>query len=427
MIGRLPIVLLALAAAAQDPQSQDARMRARAARELARQSSAVIPKLEPLLADSVFEVRLEAVKALVAIGTQHSLAPLARATRDNDPEIQFRATDGLVNFYLPGYVQTGLTASLRRVGSGIKAQFTDTNDQVIPAHIEVRPEIIVALGQLARGGVSFDVRAGAARALGILRGKAAIPDLLAALRTKDDQVMLESLVALQKIAEPSAGPEVAFLLRDLNERIQVAAIETTGLLRNREAGPRLREVLQRAESVKVRRAALTALAMMAEEPTRPLFRTYLQDKDDGLRAAAAEGFARLKNPADRPALEKAFGEERKMNPRLSLAFALVSGGRTEPGEFSPLQYLVNTLNSRLYRGVAQAFLIELARETTVRRSLYPMLRIGAKEEKIGLAQILASSGDQEALAYVEPLMRDADAEVGQAAIRAMQAIRARTP
>ena len=51
------------------------------------------------------DVRLEAVKAIVDIGTQRSLDPLIKACGDNDPEIQIRATDGLVNFYVPGLHQ----------------------------------------------------------------------------------------------------------------------------------------------------------------------------------------------------------------------------------------------------------------------------------------------------------------------------------
>ena len=65
--------------------------------------------------------------------------------------------------------------------------------------------------------------------MGILRGRAAVPDLIEALHSKDDKLMYESLIALQKIRDPSAGPRVAFLLHDLEEKVQLAAIETTGL------------------------------------------------------------------------------------------------------------------------------------------------------------------------------------------------------
>jgi HEAT repeat protein len=91
-------------------------------RELAKGGSNAIPQLQPLLKSPDLDIRIEAVKSIVDIGTQRSLDPLIEATGDSDAEIQIRATDGLVNFYLPGYVKTGLGASLQRVGRGIKAK-----------------------------------------------------------------------------------------------------------------------------------------------------------------------------------------------------------------------------------------------------------------------------------------------------------------
>ena len=76
--------------------------------------------------------------------------------------------------------------------------------------MEVRPDVIAALGKLARGGASLEARANAARAVGVLRGHAAVPDLVEALRSKDDKLMYESLVAMQKIGDPAAAPAHQF-------------------------------------------------------------------------------------------------------------------------------------------------------------------------------------------------------------------------
>src|SRR6266404_4970008 len=219
-------------------------------RELAKGGSSVIPQLQALLKSPDLDIRVEAVKAIVEIGTQRSLDPLIEATRDSDAEIQIRAADGLVNFYLPGYVRTGLSAKLQRVGKGIKGKFTDTNDQVIEPYVQVRPEVITALGKLARGGISMESRANAARAVGILRGQAAIPDLLEAMKSKDDAVLYESLIAIQKIRDRSAAAGIRYLLRDLDERVQVAAIDTTGILQYQEALPDLVDALNRARTPK---------------------------------------------------------------------------------------------------------------------------------------------------------------------------------
>jgi HEAT repeat protein len=405
----------------------DARQRARAARELAKQGADGIPKLLPYIADVDLSVRLETVKALDDIGGPKTLDALVQMTRDNDPEIQIRATDGLVNIYLPGSIKSGISGTLQRAGNAVKAKFTDTNDLIIDAFVEVRPEVIAALGRLASGGASLESRANACRALGILRGRAAEPQLAEALHSKDNQTIYEALIALQKIRDPEAGPRVAFLLRDLEERIQVTAIETTGLLLNKEAAPELRQALNRARAPRVKRAAVSALAMLGDPADHGLFLQNLADKDDALRASGAEGLGRLKDKSDQPMLDKAFNGEHGMSPRLSVAFALVSLGNLDTGQFSPLRYLINTLNVKSYRGVALPYLTELARDLSVRQAIYPLLPSATKDEKIQLGVVLSRSGERDSLPYLEALQMDVDTDVAQESIRSLRTLRARLP
>jgi len=412
---------------AQSPaESQpDPRQRARTVRDLASQGDSAIPQIARYVQDPDLSVRLEAVKALDNLGGPKTVDALVIAARDNDPEIQIRAADGLVNVYLPGYLKTGLSGTLKRAGNSIRAKFTDTNDRIIDPYVEIPLPVIEVLGRQARGGASLESRANAARALGILRGRAAIPDLLEALNSKDDRLMYESLIALQKIRDPSAGPGLVFLLHDLNDQVQVAALEATGILRNQAAAPDVRDVVDHARNAKIRRAALSALAMISDPADHGVFLRYLTDKDDGLRAAAAEGLARLKNSADLPNVEKAFEAERNNNARLSLAFAVVSLGNRQMSEFSPLQYLVNTLNSKAYRNVALPFLIELARDPAVRQALYPILTRATRDEKTGMSIILSRSGDRDSEPYLQTLAKDPDSEVMQEGTRGLRTLQNR--
>ena len=412
-------VLAVFAAAGQDT------LRPKDVRNMAKQGSSALPQLQGLLSNADVDIRVEAVKAITEIGTPGSLAPLVQATSDKDPEVQIRATDGLVNFYLPGYVQHGLSASIKRLGTGVKGKFTDTNDQMIDPFVIPRPDVIQALGSLVRGSGSLEVRANAARALGILRAKAAVPDLLAALRTKDTDVIYESLIALQKIRDESAAQGVAYLLHDLDEKVQIAAIETVGLLLNKSAVPQLLDVLEHSRNIKVKRAALTSLAMLPDEQSRVVFGKYLHDKDDGLRAAAAEGFGRLRNASDLPIIDAAFKDEGKMAPRLALAFAEVLLGKTEISEFSPYQLLINTVNSVGYRGVAYAYLVELSRNPALRPPLYRATEMGTKDEKIYLARVLAASGGKDAVPCLEKLSHDGDDQVAEEGLRALRTVKAR--
>jgi HEAT repeat protein len=407
--------------------SADPKQRLKTVRELAKQGQDSIPRVAPYVSDADVNVRIEAVKTLMELGGPRTVDPLLIAVRDSDPEVQIRATDGLVNVYLPGYSKVGMSGTIQRAGNAIRAKFGDTNDQIIDAYVQVRPDVIAALGKLARTGASIEARANAARAIGVLRGRDAIPDLADALHSKEDAVMYEALVAIQKIRDPAAASRIAFLLRDLDDKIQVATLETTGILRNREAAPDVRDALEHARNIKVRRAALTTLAMLSDPADRAVFVRDLNDKDDAIRTAAAEGLGRLKNPADRALLAKAFAEEHKLGNRLADAFALVSLGDRNTSEFGPLRYLVNTLNIRMYRGVAVAYLTEVARDLPVRQAIYPLLPRATKDEKIQLSIVFSRAGDSDSLPYLETLSLDPDTEVAQEGVRSLRTLRARLP
>jgi len=116
-----------------------------------------------------------------------------------------------------------------------------------------------------------------------------------------------------------------------------------------------------------------------------------------------------------------------MSPRLSQAFALVMLGQSEAGELSPSGISSNSLNSVAWRGVSRAFLIELARDPAIRRTLQNATPSAAKAEKIELADILARSGDKDTLACLEALSRDPDTEVAQAGLNASRTLKARLP
>jgi HEAT repeat protein len=165
--------------------------------------------------------------------------------------------------------------------------------------------------------------------------------------------------------------------------------------------------------------------MLPIESSRALYSKYLLDKDEKMRAAAAEGYARLRDPKDLPMLEKAWQDEGKTPARLALAFAQVTLGKLEISDFSPLQYLINTLNSASYRDVAFAYLVEAAREDQVRKALYPTLENGTRDEKISLARVLGRSGDQESIPHLQKLSNDTDSEIAQEGLRAIRNLQAK--
>lgn len=403
----------------------ETKQKIRGLRDYAKEGSPAIPKISPYLQDGDPEVRREAVRALVDVGTQRSLEPLTAACRDNDPEVQIRAADGLVNFYLPGYVQRGVSASLKRAGNAVVGRWTDSaNEDIVEPDTPLRPEIVDALSTLVQSGSSMDSRANAARALGILRASKALPALLDSLKSKDSRLMFESLIAIQKIRDRSAGDRVGFLIRDLDERVQLAAIETAGVLTAKEAVPHLMRVLEDPRNKKVRRAAVTALARIGDPGSRQSLLSLVEDKDDEVRASALEGLGRIGNPQDRATLDKVWGGEQKSTVRLATAFALVRAGNLDASGFAPLGFLVNSLNQRAWRGVAQPYLAELARAEEPRKAVIRALGAASTpDEKMGLAQALASSGGADAIPALDRLSKDSDPAVAREALRALRILR----
>jgi HEAT repeat protein len=394
-------------------------------RAAAKLGQSAIPTVAQYLNSASIETRVETVKQLTLLGGKDSIDPLILASRDGDPEVQIRAADGLVNYYLPGYVKTGLGSSIVRAGASVKAKFSDSNDQIVDPFVIVRPDVIAALGQLAQKGDGLDSRANACRAIGVLRGRDALPALIDALRTKDNNVMYESLAAIEKIRDPSAGPQIVYLLRDLNDRVQSTAIETVGVLRTKEALPALRSIVSSPRNAKAGRSAMAALAMMPDPIDHALLVSQLASKDEKMRTAADEGLGRLDDPADLPIIEKSWHDEDKMLPRLAAAFAIVMEGKLDLSDEGPFRYLINTLNQASYKEVAAAYLIEAARQSRVLAALYGPLEQGTRDEKIQLSRVLSASGDQGSIPYLDKASRDADKDVAQEGLRSLRSLRAR--
>ncbi len=107
--------------------------------------------------------------------------------------------------------------------------------------------------------------------MGILRSREAVAELLKAVHAKETDVIYESLVALQKIRDESAGPGIAFRLHDLDQKVQVAAIQTTGVLLNKAAVPDLIDVFNHSKDIRVKREALTAIAMLPLPESKTLY------------------------------------------------------------------------------------------------------------------------------------------------------------
>lgn len=397
------------------------RERERAAKAFGEQGNpAYVPVLATLVQDADERVRTTVVRSLVRLGSPASLPPLALAIRDGIPEIRYLAVDGIINFYLPGYVETGFGGFFRSVTSRVENLFTDVDTVVADPDIRVDETVVRTLRQTVTGAPDMNTRVRAARALGILRVREALPDLVEAAFSNNVDLVMEALRAFQKIRDTSVGPRITFLLMYPQLEVQRAAAMTLGLLRTEGAIGDLRVALEASDDPEVRSAMLDALAFMPQEATAPIFLQHLSDRERRMRGPAALGLGRLKNPQYLSQLEQAWQQERDDGVKLALAFALVFHGRLEV-----LNELVERLPSRTRGGEARPYLIELARERPVRDALYAHLYSRDAEIRKGLCMVFGASGDSASIAQLENLLRDRDSEVALEASRAIRILRSR--
>lgn len=380
--------------------------------------------VDPKLYDPSDAVRLAAVEAIIQAGGSRAPEQLRVSCKDGSGDIQRLAVAGIVNFYLPGYVKSGVKAKFSKIGDKIVRNNTEW---LLDPWIRVREEDGDAILGVLRAPKSPAAQLEAAQALGILRYKKALPDLYPLLKSKDDPLMLAALRAVETAGDKAAAQEALFLVRDLKEPIHLRVMAIQGIFRNEDALPDLAEMFTRGRNAKSRAGAMEAIAMIASPDSKGLFEQNLNHKEPAVRAAAAEGLGRLATVDKKADLEKLFEEEGSMRPRLGQAFALVRFGDRSETDASPLTYLFNTLNSVAWKGVASAYLEELARDENVRLALRGKIIEATSAEKQGLAGILGKVGTELDKATLDALANDKDPKVAQEGLKAAKALHARLP
>ena len=421
------MIFVAVAASAQVPSEAELydpkpRVRARAVRSVgeSEQGFRHVDRIAPFLEDGSEAVRTEVVVALIKIRTVDALQLLVRAATNSSSRVQSLAVDGLVDFYSPGYVKVGTLASISTYGSTLRARFSNPSPLTVSSYVNVNPDVVRAIGLVVREGASDVARANAARAIGVLLARDALDDLLVGVRSRNSMLILESVLAIKKLQEMSAGPEIVFLLDDPDPAIREAVIQTLGQLRTPEAVPGLVGVVTGNERIRLRVQALIALAKIPDNGQRELFLRYMVDDDKGIRAAAAEGVGRVADPRDERLIEHHFQLERSASVKLSLAFAGVY-----LGNYVRLNELVEGLNSRVHRLEARPFLVEVSRNEEVLTRLYVPLSTGTVPQRRHLAFVLSQSGNEASVPHLENLANDANGAVANAAIEALKVLRSR--
>ncbi|HEV2497973.1 MAG TPA: HEAT repeat domain-containing protein [Terriglobia bacterium] len=401
-------------------KSQDANIRARAVRDIGNSGdTSSVQALTAALNDPSPKVRKEIIVALAKLHTNESLDGLVSATRDSDPDVRTMAVEAVVGWYTGNVPSTGFRGAVKKSYNGALNWFQTDTTHIRPG-MTVDPKTVAALEAVMEDTRSIEASRDAARGLGILLARPAVPALVKASHSPDAGLAVNALDALSKIKDISAGPEVTDLLDSPSKDVRRAACITIGVLRTKSAAPKLQEIYQTDTDGDTRKAALDGLAFIGDPASYPVFIKALWSQDKDERAYAAEGLARIRDPKAGANLEKRMKIEKDAGVKLALLFAQVSIGETEH-----LRDLVDALTSRTRGDVARSYLIELTRQKSLLNAVYSYLNDSNATIRRQLCVVLMYSGDASSLPHLSPLTHDRNSDVAAAALGATQAIRSR--
>jgi HEAT repeat protein len=344
-------------------------------------------------------------------------------SNDSEKDIRDKSVQGIVNLYLPR--EGGLGATVNKVANFLNPWSDEWADVVVEPGVTVDPTAVSALQQRLQDS-DEGIRIKAARALGILRGKAAIPVMLDGLnQDRSNTVRFELVRALRKTGDPSIAKDLMNFVGYSDSKIRAEAVYTEGRLRYHEAVPELARLYENesAQNSKTadknyRERLLDALAFIGDPASKDLFAKEQMNPDDLLRLHAVEGLARIGDPSMVTDISRNRLHEKDPKIQTAQAYALYRMGRKEY-----LDALVSALSSRKTRDEAKQYLVEFRTEQLP--ELYAHVNnndVGVRE---GLAEVFGLIGDSGAIQPLQELSKDRRGQISGLANQAIRRINAR--
>ncbi len=267
---------------------RDQRVSLAAAESLARMKDPRATRLlVTALSDADWRVRTRAAKTLARASAEGAVGdiavPLVAALKDKDPVVRFYASTALVAMGpeaiapLVDLLRTDREADRER---GIRI-LTKIGAPAV--------EQLIALLQDRRSPA--DVRAAAARTLGIIGDARAITPLSGALREENAFLKQQAAIALGVIGEPAIDQLMSMASSSLPATREIA-IEALGTIHSERALNRVIEALT-DQNPGVRSSAVKALGASSSERAVPHLMALMRNETGTLRSQAAASLARL--------------------------------------------------------------------------------------------------------------------------------------
>jgi HEAT repeat protein len=372
------------------------------------------PDLVATATDPDASVRRAVVVALQQVGDARAIPGFVTMSADAERDIREKAIEGMTSAYLPQ--ESGLGVTINKVATFFNPWSDEWAHVVIEPDLAPSPAVIGAL-EARLSDPEPSLRAKAARSLGILRGRRAIPLLVTAVaEERSNEVRFEAARALGKIGDPSVGPDLLKLVNYTDAKVRNEVIYTLGRLRYAPAVPDLTRLYVRESAVAPRRMDRT---FIGDPASKDLFRRETRANDPTLVLHAYEGLARIADPATLNEISEARIKEKEPRILTAQAWALYRLGRKEF-----LTGVVDALATRAANSEARQYLLELSSDQLP--DLFPYARHTDTNVREALAEILGLIGDQRAVPTLRELSRDQKGQVAALAAQALHRVEARS-
>ncbi|MBZ0156353.1 MAG: HEAT repeat domain-containing protein [Alphaproteobacteria bacterium] len=402
----------------QNLESDDPPARRRAAETLGEGDERAIYPLVKALNDENAGVQDAAMRALISIGgevTAYMVLPLLRSNT-------LLRNTALIILKELGEVAVPLLYSL------LKDKDDDVRKFAIDLFGEIKrgvdPSRVVPL----LGDVNANVRAAAAKALGVLEYRAAVPELVHALGD-EEWVAFSALEALGDLMAQEAAGEIAALLSSPSGVVRFVAIETLGRLKTASVLDALLEYLPRA-SEEEKNAVIKSLILIGITPEMADLSDYLiamlKDGDWNDREIALKGMVALNCRKAVPYIVDIAGS---LDPSVPGSEERISLLKSAINAIDAEEELLNLLESSDIKYRGKSFAIEILGETRSKRATFRLidyLNDMRRDLRRATVEALGEIGDPEVIGHLlEASQRDVDAHVRRSAIEALGNIQAK--
>jgi HEAT repeat protein len=393
-------------------KDSDAGKRAKSAKELGnREEKLGIPALVEATGDKEQKVQMAAVVALGKINDPSKVGSLSTAVRNSRDEAQKEAMHLLTEHYIPASDR----GALKELWASVENLFNPPHPVVVEPWIQVDRQAIDAL-IFVLDDQSSENRIDAAANLGILRAEPAIPRLAHYLRSPNVKMVRTCVRSIGYIGNPDAGSYLIPALGHSDETVAGDSARVLGQFDYREALPELERLLDYSRDKDLQKISLQAISRIGEPSSEHIMKKYFGSDDKDMRQYAIEGFGRMNLRGYIDPLEREFQREKSRQIKLALSFSLFS-----LGDYAYIDTLVHSLDDPVFKEQVREYLYELGDKAVPQVAGY--LKVQDNSFKIRVIRVLGDMHQSDAIAYLEPLMKDKDMDVAQAATDAIRELK----